>query len=69
MTSSIRLTAYRLLLGAMFLSFAVASCNNKKDKKEEAHTEEVKTEPAPSGGDSITQPVDTLDTRPVKPGE
>lgn len=69
MTSSIKLTAYRFLLGALLLSFAVASCNNKKDKKEDTPTEEVKTEPAPSGGDSVTQPVDTLDTRPVKPGE
>lgn len=69
MTRPIKQTAYRFLLGVLLLSFTVVSCNNKKEKKEEAPTEETKTEPAPSGGDSITQPVDTLDTRPVKPGE
>lgn len=73
MTSQIKKTAYRLLLGVMLLSFTVASCNNKKEKKEEPSTTDT-LKPAPEP--APVQPIDTtgkkkdsLDDKPVKPGE
>lgn len=75
MTSQIKKTAYRLLLGVLLISFTVASCNNKKDKKEEPATGDTlkpaTTEPTttPTQTPDSTGKVDTLGDKPVKPGE
>lgn len=72
MTSQIKKTALRLLLGAAFLSFVVAACNNKKDKKEEpkgGDTTTVTAPPAPMPANDTMPKGDSLDDKPVKPGE
>lgn len=70
MTNQIKKTAYRLLLGVMLLSFTVAACNNKKEKKEEpATTDTLKPAPPPVQPIDTTGKKDSLDDKPVKPGE
>lgn len=72
MTSQIKKTAFRFLLGAMLLSFAVVACNNKKDKKEEPSgpdTTKVVAPPAQTPDSTGKNTGDTLNDKPVKPGE
>ena len=70
MIQQIRKTAYSVILGALMVSFVFAACNSKKDKKDDAPTEDTttKVEPAPMP-DTTKMDTDTADTRPVKPGE
>lgn len=66
-----RKTISKILLGAFLLSLVTVACNSKKDKKEEPPKEDTtKVEPAPPATtDTTAKKGDTLDTRPVKPGE
>ena len=71
MIHQMRKTAYSVILGALMISFVFAACNSKKDKKDDAPTEDTtKVEPVPAPMPDTTQmDKDTADTRPVKPGE
>lgn len=66
-----RKTISRVLAGVVLLSVMAVACNNKKDKKEEPPKEDTvtKTEPVTNPPDTTVKTGDTLDTRPVKPGE
>jgi hypothetical protein len=57
------------MLVALIVSAVVVSCKGKKEEKKEepVKTEEVVTPPATV--DTPAKKTDTLDTRPVKPGE
>lgn len=66
----------KILMAVIMLSVVAVACNNKKDKKDDAPKDDTTVvqpapEPMPAGPDSTGKPGggDTLDTRPVKPGE
>ncbi len=79
MTNQLRKTAYRFALGAMLVSFSVASCNDSKTKETKEVTDTTSTKidnttPPPPPMDTTmtgdtTMKKDTADTRPVKPGD
>ena len=63
---------YQFLAGLFLVAAIAVSCNSKKDKKEEpvkTDTTVVEPAPAPPVTDTTKKTGDTLDTRPVKPGE
>ena len=68
-----RKTFGKLLLGAFALSLIAVACNNKKEeKKADAEVKDsTKVEQAPPSTTDSTQKSggDSLDTKPVKPGE
>lgn len=62
----------KILMAVIMLSVVAVACNNKKDKKDDAPKEDTTTvQPAPAitAPDTTKMDGDTMDTRPVKPGE